>query len=86
MDHDKHDVGQLEARMKKYQEVAVRLSNAKDTQEWFRTIRLPGWTTPAEFAFALGILESMVAQASALESLQGSLFEASRRVNAQPVR
>lgn len=63
------------------------LSNALATlgrgttlEELLRIIHNPGWTTPAEFAFAMASLNAMHSHVAALEGLQGELLSASRTV------
>ena len=48
--------------------------------ELLRIIHNPGWTTPAEFAFAMAALNAMHSHVAALEGLQGELLSASRTV------
>ena len=45
--------------------------------------RRPGWTTPAEFIFASGILASMLDQTETLEKLKKQLVEGSNAVIAK---
>jgi hypothetical protein len=56
------------------------LSRTDDLQELIVHIRRPGWTTPAEIAFALSAVESLNAQVNALVALKGALVNASKLV------
>jgi hypothetical protein len=61
---------------------AMQEWNPAEIQELIKIIRLPGWTTPAEILFALGIVQSLVAQATAFNQLRNALLQGSRTVRA----
>lgn len=58
----------------------AHLGKGTDLKELLRIIRQPGWTTPAEFAFAVTILDSMTEQANQLARTGTRLLEASKQV------
>jgi len=53
----KLDLRKLETRIDALSNALARLGKGGDLKELIRIIKFPGWTTPAEFAFALGIVE-----------------------------
>jgi len=61
----------------------TKLSNTEDLKHLQAVIKKPGWTTPAELAFALGIVESLHAQVNTLSLLRGALVKASGIVGAK---
>ena len=77
------DVKQLEARATELKLGFKRLAEDQDLDELLRLIPRPGWTTPAEFLFAMGLAESMVVQVKVLMSLKKTLIEGSRAVVAK---
>ena len=79
----KHDVTNLETRIKELTKTLTQLTTEQDFQELIQIIHRPGWTTPAEFAFATGIVETMLAQAKALTNLKQALLAGSREVTAK---
>jgi len=79
----KHDVTNLETRIKELTKTLTQLTTEQDFQELIQIIHRPGWTTPAEFAFATGIVDTMLAQAKALTNLKQALLAGSREVTAK---
>jgi hypothetical protein len=75
------DISRLAKRVDALSNALARLSNASDFRKLILLLRRPGWTTPAEFAFAMGIVESMTAQAKALGQLKSGLLKGSRAVS-----
>jgi len=57
------------------------LADNTEFDELLRIIHRPGWTTPAEFLFAMGVVESMTVHARALTDLKRTLINASRKVS-----
>jgi hypothetical protein len=80
---EKHDVGHLEARVKELSYGLANLADDKDFQELLRLFRKPGWTTPAEFVFAAGVVDAMLAQMKTLAGLKHVLLTGSQAVIAQ---
>jgi len=52
-------------------------------QELLRIIRFPGYTTPAEFAFTVAMVDSMAAQVNVLAKQEQDLLAAGRQVVAK---
>lgn len=74
------DIDKLEKRLTTLTDALTRLSTDHDLGELRLIIRKPGWTTPAESAFALGIVESMLTHSQALAQLKGVLVKGSGAV------
>ncbi|HEX3126410.1 MAG TPA: hypothetical protein VH394_03705 [Thermoanaerobaculia bacterium] len=75
------------AELKRFEKSITELSDAlahlgKGTslRELILIIKRPGWTTPAELAFASSIVETMASQVASLERLQGDLLKGSQMV------
>jgi hypothetical protein len=76
-----------DAHLKSLDKKITDLSNAlatlgrgTDLRELLQVIRNPGWTTPAEFAFCMGMLDGMQAHAKALGDLSSRLLASSKLV------
>jgi hypothetical protein len=76
----KLDLRKLERRIDALSNALARLGKGGDLKELTRIIKSPGWTTPAEFAFALGIVESMSGHAALLTQLKTVLMKGSKAV------
>jgi hypothetical protein len=74
-----HDVGLLEKRADEVRQHLRRIVD-DDWDELIPIWRRPGWTTPAEFIFAMSILEGIQREAEALDKLKGGLLAGSREV------
>ena len=62
-----HDMKRLEGRTRELQQSLLQLAQSKEFDELINIIwRKPGWTTPAEFTFVAGIVDSMIDQTKAL--------------------
>lgn len=72
-------VTKLEKQIRSLNSSLLRLRN-RDLIELLLIIRRPGWTTPAEFRYATGIVESLLMQVKAIESLKATLLQGSRSV------
>ena len=77
---EKHDLTKLEKNIKELNQSLSSLSANSEFDELLKIIHRPGWTTPAEFAFAIGVVESMTAHAKAMTDLKRTLINASRKV------
>lgn len=77
----KVDIALLGRRTRALRKDLGRLTLDRDLLELLRIIRRPGWTTPAEFLFASGIVESMIQHTHALEHLGNALMSGSRTVS-----
>jgi hypothetical protein len=74
-----HDLDLLESRLRGVDQGMKSLA-AGGLSELITIIRRPGWTTPAEFALVMGIVESLQAHANVMAGLQKSLVAAARSV------
>jgi hypothetical protein len=77
-----HDLKALETKIKGLRDGWAKLSDEKHFEELLTVIHKPGWTTPAEYLFIRGILDSMAAHAEAMGNLQEALLQRSRMVSA----
>jgi hypothetical protein len=75
------------AELKRFEKSITELSDAlahlgrgTSLRELILIIKRPGWTTPAELAFASSIVESMTSQVALLERLQNDLLKGSQMV------
>ena len=57
------------------------LSRSSELKQLILLFRRPGWTTPAEFLFAIGAVDSLITQAKAIAQLKTGLLRASRAVS-----
>jgi cephalosporin hydroxylase len=80
--HDDH-VKVLDKKITELSDALAHLGRGTDLKELLRIIRFPGWTTPAEFAFVLAILDSMQTHAKALSGLNTQLLAAGKLVAAK---
>ena len=80
---ERHDVNYLEAQIKELSRGLEILAADKDLVELIKVIRRPGWTTPAEFLFATGVVNSMIAQTKTLTELKQTLVKGSQAVAAK---
>lgn len=58
----------------------AHLGEGTTLKELLRIIRFPGYTTPAEFAFSVAMLDGMAHQARMLEQMGDQLLDAARQV------
>ena len=82
MDEAEHDIEALGERIT----VAIddlRGLDAGLLEAVLEDIRRPGWTTPAEYVFALGITETLIEQVAVVRRLQGALVAGARRVSTE---
>ncbi len=74
------DIKQLEKKVTALSDALARLSSKEDFKKLILIIRNPGWTTPAEFIFAAGIVDSMLAHTAALATQKQGLLAGSKAV------
>lgn len=74
-----HDIDALEAAIRTAIEGVKNLDNGL-LEGVLEEIRLPGWTSSAEFVFAMGLTESLVDHLAVALRLQGTLIAGARRV------
>lgn len=70
----------LDKKISALSDALAHLGKGTDLKELLRIIGNPGWTTPAELAFTVAILDSMQAQAAQLTKLSERLLGAGRKV------
>lgn len=81
--HSKADIKRLEKKVTSISNALAKLSNADDFRKLILEWRRPGWTTPAEFIFVSGIIDSMAAQTATISQLKGNLIKGSKAVTGQ---
>jgi hypothetical protein len=77
--HDDH-VNILDKKITELSDALAHLGRGTDLKELLRIIKFPGYTTPAEFAFSVAILDSMQTQAAALTKQCAQLLAAGKLV------
>ena len=77
------DLKQLEKKVTALSDALAHLSTPDDWKHLLQILRRPGWTTPAEFAFASGILDGFQGHVAALATMKTQLMHASEAVAAQ---
>jgi len=75
-----HDIDALEATIR------TAIQGIKDLDSGLLegvldSIRLPGWTSSAEYVFALGLTEALIDHLAVANKLQGTLIAGARRVS-----
>ena len=75
-----HNIKSLEGSLGSLKDALNDLGDGADIAELLRIIHKPGWTTPAEYAFAVGITESLTAQVKQVAALKATLVKAAAQV------
>jgi len=70
----------LDKKITELSDALAHLGKGTDLKELLRIIRFPGYTTPAEFALTVAIIDSMQSHVKALSSLNTQLLTASKLV------
>ena len=83
MPNHRLDLRKFEKSITALSDALAHLGKGTSLRDLILIIRKPGWTTPAELAFASSIVETMTAQLTQLERLQTNLLKASRMVGAE---
>ncbi len=78
-DHDNH-VRQIDKKITALSDALAHLGRGTGLKELLKIIRFPGYTTPAELAFTIGILESMEAQVRTLAKMEEDLVAGSKLI------
>ena len=78
-DHDSH-VRQIDAKVTALSDALAHLGKGTSLRELLKIIRFPGYTTPAELAFTIAMLEGMEAQVRTLAKMENDLLAASKLV------
>jgi hypothetical protein len=76
-------IKRLDKKITALSNALAKLGKGTDLKDLIRIIRFPGWTTPAEFAFTVAILDSMQTQVKQLADLSNSLAKAAKQVGRQ---
>lgn len=71
-----HDLDKLGRQLKDLDTLFGRLAAAERRKQLIKIIKVPGWTTPAEFLLVSSIVENISAQLKVLEKLEVQLVEA----------
>ena len=74
-DHDLH-VSVVDKKVTALSNALADLGRGTSLRELLKIIRFPGYTTPAEFALTLAIVDVMAAQVSAMAKLENDLLAA----------
>jgi hypothetical protein len=83
---NKSELRRLEKRITALSSALAQLGRGTDLRKLVVVIRRPGWTTPAEFPFATGLLDGMLAHVTALAVSKAALLQASAKVRPQGSR
>jgi hypothetical protein len=74
-----HDIDALEAKIRTAIEGVKNLDNGL-LEGVLEVIRLPGWTSSAEFVFTMGLTEALIDHLAVASRMQGTLIAGARRV------
>lgn len=74
------DIAKLSKRVQALSDSLVYISRIEDFKKLLIVLKRPGWTTPAEFQFALGIVDGMLGQVKALTQMKDALIRGSGAV------
>jgi hypothetical protein len=80
----KHDLDRLETKTRELRSTATKLADDGGFGELLRIIHRPGFTSVAEAALIVSIVDSMAAHASTLLTLQQALLSAAAKVELNP--
>jgi len=80
---EKHNIPQLEARIKELEGVCKSVGDNSELTELLTILHRPGWTSVAEFAFASSIVDSLLTQTRSVVALRKALLAGSREVQAE---
>lgn len=75
-----HDLDKLGHQFKDLDTLLGRLAAAERRKQLIKIIKVPGWTTPAEYLLVSSVVESISAQLKVLERLEVQLVEAAELV------
>jgi hypothetical protein len=81
---DKQHIANFESQIKEFNNSLRQLTGGDSLDGLIKVIHKPGWTTIADIAFVGGILDSMVSQARALNSLKQVLLSGAAKVELNP--
>jgi hypothetical protein len=75
-----HDLDKLGKQLKDLDTLLGRFAAAERRRELIKIIKVPGWTTPAEYLLVSSIVENIAAQVRLLDRLEDQLLDASKLV------
>jgi hypothetical protein len=78
-DHDMH-VRVVTEKVTALSDALAKLGRGTSLRELLKIIRFPGYTTPAEFALTIAILDGMASQVSALAKMEMDLLAGSKQI------
>ncbi|HSW99728.1 MAG TPA: hypothetical protein VLH38_01700 [Patescibacteria group bacterium] len=78
-----HDLDKLAGKLKDLDLLLGRLAAAERRRELIKLIKVPGWTTPAEYILVSSIVDSITAHLQVIDKLETGLLEGSRLVGKQ---
>jgi hypothetical protein len=78
-DHDMH-VRVVTEKVTALSDALAKLGRGTSLRELLKIIRFPGYTTPAELALTIAILDGMTSQVSALAKMETDLLAGSKRI------
>lgn len=78
-----HDLEKLGHQLKDLDTLLGRFAAAERRRQLIKIIKVPGWTTPAEFILVSSIVENITVQLKALESLEANLVKGAEQVGKQ---
>lgn len=76
----KVDLKRLEKKVTSISNALAKLSSADDFRKLILEWRRPGYTTPAEWLFLAGLVDSLESQVAAVGKLKGALIKGSNAV------
>lgn len=83
MPNEQRHIKVLDKQISDLSDALAHLGRGTDLKELIKIIRKPGWTTPAEFAFSVAIIDSLRLHVDAIERLSGQLLEAAGQVGSK---
>lgn len=81
---EKHEIAQVEARLHELHTNLENLTAKNPVLNLIDIMHRPGFTSPAEAMFLVGMVEAMHAHVNALASLKETLITAASRVHINP--
>ena len=80
----KRELERMETQIKELRTTLKSLAEDKEFAELIRIIRRPGFTRPAEAAFLVGLLDSMLGQAKNMSRLKQVVLAGAEKVELNP--
>ncbi len=81
MDTPDGHVKELDKKITALSDALAHLGQGTSLKELIKIIRFPGYTTPAEFAFSMAMLDAMQVQVRGLEKMGVDLLAAGKMVS-----